>query len=140
VGQNAPELAEPQLTPYITVLSAPRTPPKYPSHNFTAAQNAMNSAANHPSVQNAKDTVVNGEVSATKAYLNLWTVLTHPLQTLHETLNQIGPVGQNVQAEATKTRNEFADLANSRQTPEHKAATGQNLTRKQSLQHRPEPS
>jgi hypothetical protein len=34
-----------------------------------------------------------------------------------------------VQAEATKTRNEFADLANSRQTPDHKAATGQNLTR-----------
>lgn len=76
MGQNASELAEPQLTPYITVLSAPRTPPKFPSNNRAAAQNAMNSAANHPAVQNAKDTVVNGEVSATSAYLNLWTVLT----------------------------------------------------------------
>ncbi|KAF1911449.1 Reticulon-domain-containing protein [Ampelomyces quisqualis] len=66
----------------------------------------MNSAANHPSVQNAKDTVVNG------------------------------PVGQNVQAEAAKTRNEFADLANSRQTPEHKAATGQNLTHYHSMFYR----
>lgn len=44
-------------------------------------------------------------------------------------LNSAGPVGQSVQAEAGKTRNEFADLANSRQIPEHKAATGQNLTR-----------
>lgn len=44
-------------------------------------------------------------------------------------LNFAGPVGQNVQAEAAKTRDEFADLANSRQTPDYKAATGQNLTR-----------
>ncbi|OAK96379.1 hypothetical protein IQ06DRAFT_351809 [Phaeosphaeriaceae sp. SRC1lsM3a] len=70
------------------------------------AQSAMNSAANHPSVQSAKDTVVNG------------------------------PVGQNVQAEATKTRNEFADLANSRQTPDYKAATGQNLTHYHSMFYR----
>jgi hypothetical protein len=47
----------------------------------------------------------------------------------YKILNFAGPVGQNVQAEATKTRNEFADLANSRQTPDYKAATGQNLTR-----------
>lgn len=145
-GTNAPEVAEPQLTPYMTVLSAPRTPPKFPSNHPPAAQNAMSSAANHPSVQSAKDTVVNGEVSATKAYLGLWTALTvslqftHPHQTLNEKLNYAGPVGQNVQAEATKTRNEFADLANSRQTPEHKAATGQNLTRRQPLQNRREPS
>ena len=45
-------------------------------------------------------------------------------------LNFVGPVGQNVSAEANKTRNEFADLANSRQTPDYKAATGQNLTRR----------
>jgi len=63
------------------------------------SQHAMNSIASHPSVQSAKDTVVNG------------------------------PIGQNVSAEAGKTRNEFADLANSRQIPDHKAATGQNLTR-----------
>ncbi|KAH8730787.1 Reticulon-domain-containing protein [Phaeosphaeriaceae sp. PMI808] len=70
------------------------------------AQNAMSAASNHPSVLSAKDTVVNG------------------------------PVGQNVQAEATKTRNEFADLANSRQIPEHKTATGQNLTHYHSMFYR----
>ena len=70
------------------------------------AQHAMNAGIKHPAVQNAKDTVVNG------------------------------PVGQNVQAEATKTRNEFADLANSRQTPDHKAATGQNLTHYHSMFYR----
>jgi ABC-type multidrug transport system fused ATPase/permease subunit len=70
------------------------------------ATHAMNAGINHPSVQNAKDTVVNG------------------------------PVGQNVQAEASKTRNEFADLANSRQIPDHKAATGQNLTHYHSMFYR----
>ena len=45
-------------------------------------------------------------------------------------LNSTGPVAQNVKAEGAKTRNEFADLANSKTIPEHKAATGQNLTRK----------
>ncbi|KAF2036529.1 hypothetical protein EK21DRAFT_105848 [Setomelanomma holmii] len=73
---------------------------------YETATHAMNSAASHPSVQSAKDTVVNG------------------------------PVGQNVQAEATKTRNEFADLANSRQTPDYKAATGQNLTHYHSMFYR----
>jgi hypothetical protein len=32
-----------------------------PPNNLTAAQNAMNAGINHPAVQNAKDTVVNGE-------------------------------------------------------------------------------
>ena len=59
-------LPSPQLTPYITVLSAPRTPPNSSPNNHTAAQHAMNATANHPSVQSAKDTVVNGEVSAAK--------------------------------------------------------------------------
>ena len=45
-------------------------------------------------------------------------------------LNFAGPVAQNVKAEGAKTRDEFADLANSKTIPEHKAATGQNLTRK----------
>lgn len=44
-------------------------------------------------------------------------------------LNCAGPVAQSVQAEGAKTRDEFADLANAKQIPEHKAATGQNLTR-----------
>ena len=33
-------------------------------------------------------------------------------------------------AEGAKTRDEFADLVNSRTVPDHKTATGQNLTRK----------
>lgn len=55
------------------------------------------------------------------------------LRTFDPILNYVGPVGQNVQAEANKTRNEFADLANSRQIPDHKAATGQNLTRRNAV-------
>jgi len=64
------------------------------------AQNTMASIQNHPSVQNAKETVLNG------------------------------PVAQQAKAEGAKTRDEFADLANSKQIPEQKTATGQNLTRK----------
>ena len=48
-------------------------------------------------------------------------------------LNFAGPVAQNVKAEGAKTRDEFADLANSKTIPEHKAATGQNLTRRATL-------
>jgi hypothetical protein len=44
----------------------------------------------------------------------------------------VGPVAQQAKAEGVKTRDEFADLANSRQIPEQKTATGQNLTREQS--------
>ena len=42
----------------------------------------------------------------------------------------VGPVAQQAKAEGAKTRDEFADLANSKQIPEQKTATGQNLTRK----------
>lgn len=70
------------------------------------ASHAMNAANNHPSVQNAKQTVMNG------------------------------PVAQNVKAEGAKTRDEFADLANSKTIPEHKAATGQNLTHYHSMFYR----
>jgi hypothetical protein len=96
----------------------------------------MSAASNHPAVQNAKDTVVNGEVSAANLLPSLEMVANmvarHRLPMkfpVDLVLNLAGPVGQNVQAEASKTRNEFADLANSRQTPDYKAATGQNLTR-----------
>jgi len=70
------------------------------------AQNAMSAASNHPAVQSTKDTIVNG------------------------------PVGQTVSAEASKTRNEFSDLASSRQTPDYKTATGQNLTHYHSMFYR----
>ncbi|KAF2196613.1 hypothetical protein GQ43DRAFT_248910 [Delitschia confertaspora ATCC 74209] len=49
---------------------------------------------------------------------------------------QNGPVAQNVKAETAKTRNEFADLANARRTPEQPAATGQPLTHYHSLFYR----
>ena len=45
-------------------------------------------------------------------------------------LTSTGPVAQNVKAETAKTKNEFADLANARTTPDQPAATGQPLTRK----------
>ncbi|KFA60231.1 hypothetical protein S40285_07737 [Stachybotrys chlorohalonatus IBT 40285] len=44
-----------------------------------------------------------------------------------------GPVAQNVQAETTKTSNEFNNLYASRKTPANPAATGQNLTHYHSL-------
>jgi uncharacterized protein YjbJ (UPF0337 family) len=73
---------------------------------YETASNALNAASNHPSVQNAKNTVMNG------------------------------PVAQNVKAEGAKTRDEFADLANSKTIPEQKTATGQNLTHYHSMFYR----
>lgn len=70
------------------------------------ASHAMSAANNHPAVQSAKETVMNG------------------------------PVAQSVQAEGAKTRDEFADLANSKQVPDYKAATGQNLTHYHSMFYR----
>ncbi|KAL1592426.1 hypothetical protein SLS59_009779 [Nothophoma quercina] len=69
-------------------------------------KNTMASIQNHPSVQNAKETVLNG------------------------------PVAQQAKAEGAKTRDEFADLANSKQIPDQKTATGQNLTHYHSLFYR----
>jgi len=44
-----------------------------------------------------------------------------------------GPVADKARAEAATTKNEFSNLAASRQTPEHKTATGQDLTHYHSL-------
>jgi ABC-type multidrug transport system fused ATPase/permease subunit len=73
---------------------------------LNSAQSAMSAVNNHPTTQNIKDTVYNG------------------------------PVGQNVKAEAGKTRDEFADLANARSPPKEPAATGQPLTAYHSLFYR----
>jgi hypothetical protein len=51
-------------------------------------------------------------------------------------LTYLGPVGQKVKAESAATRNEFADLVNSRTTPETPAATGQPLTHYHSMFYR----
>ncbi|KAF1967067.1 cell lysis protein-like protein [Bimuria novae-zelandiae CBS 107.79] len=77
-----------------------------PSNNLPAAQSAMASVNDHPATQDLKNTVVNG------------------------------PVAEKAKAEATATRNEFADLANSRTTPGQPAATGQPLTHYHSLFYR----
>ena len=42
--------------------------------------------------------------------------------------HEIGPVAQNLTAEAQKTSSEFSNLANARQRPAQRAATGQHLT------------
>lgn len=94
----------------------------------------MNAANNHPSVQNAKNTVMNGKVRRLKLHNTLGPQLTTGPDGFREhahdpLLNLTGPVAQNVKAEGAKTRDEFADLANSKTIPEQKTATGQNLTR-----------
>lgn len=73
---------------------------------LNSAQSAMAAVNNHPATQNLKDTVANG------------------------------PVAEKAKAEAAATRNEFADLANSRTTPDQPAATGQPLTHYHSLFYR----
>jgi ABC-type multidrug transport system fused ATPase/permease subunit len=71
-----------------------------------SAQSAMAAVNNHPTTQSVKDTVTNG------------------------------PVGQTAKAETAKTKNEFADLANARTTPDQPAATGQPLTHYHSMFYR----
>lgn len=71
-----------------------------------SASSAMAAVNNHPTTQNLKSNIANG------------------------------PVGQSVKAESDKTRNEFADLANSRTTPDQPAATGQPLTHYHSMFYR----
>ncbi|KAF2704577.1 hypothetical protein K504DRAFT_507052 [Pleomassaria siparia CBS 279.74] len=85
-----------------------------------SATNAMSAVQDHPAIQSVKDTMNNDGQHARS----------------RPTLTPPGPVAQNVKAEATKTSNEFADLANARTTPEHPAATGQPLTHYHSLFYR----
>jgi len=55
----------------LICVSHIRPSPNLPSNNLKAAQHAMNAGINHPAVQNAKDTVVNGEVSCSTSSLRL---------------------------------------------------------------------
>ncbi|OAG12413.1 uncharacterized protein CC84DRAFT_1183079 [Paraphaeosphaeria sporulosa] len=88
------------------IALCPRTQSATLPNSLTAASSAMSAVNNHPATQNFKDTVANG------------------------------PVAQKAKAEASATQNEFADLANSRQTPGQPAATGQPLTHYHSLFYR----
>lgn len=49
--------------------------------------------------------------------------------TLHITNFTTGPVGQTVKQGYANTASDFQNLANSRQRPDEKTATGQQLTR-----------
>jgi len=55
--------------------------------------------------------------------------LTPPKDHVKTYLSFIGPVGEKVKEETAKTSSEFHDLADTRQTPDQPAATGQPLTR-----------
>lgn len=57
------------------------------------------------------------------------TVANHPIT--QSVAN--GPVADKAKLEAGKTRDEFSNLANSRQVPEQKTATGQELTHYHSM-------
>ncbi|KAJ9620177.1 hypothetical protein H2203_007942 [Taxawa tesnikishii (nom. ined.)] len=76
----------------------------HPSHIYTDAQAAMDKVANHPMTQN----IANGSC-------------------------QRGPVAQKGREEFGKTQNEFSNLVNSRQIPDQKTATGQELTQYHSM-------
>ncbi|KAF2277112.1 uncharacterized protein EI97DRAFT_449853 [Westerdykella ornata] len=73
---------------------------------LASAQSTMDAISNHPATQSLKDTINNG------------------------------PIAENVKAQTAKTKDEFADLANARTTPDQPAATGQPLTHYHSLFYR----
>ncbi|KAF2110689.1 Reticulon-domain-containing protein [Lophiotrema nucula] len=87
-----------------------------------SAQSAMAAVQDHPATKNLQNTLNNGEMPK--------------MPNNDETLTHLGPVAQNVKAEAGKTKDEFADLASSRTIPDQPAATGQPLTHYHSLFYR----
>lgn len=105
---------EPYLSLNQESTSAPQTNAPANGNTFQDLKNSvlntgssvMENISNAPATQQAKDTIVNG------------------------------PVGQSVQAEASKTSNEFSNLASARVTPDQPAATGQPLTHYHSLFYR----
>lgn len=73
-------------------------------------------------VENAKNAILNNAQSAYN------TVANHPVtQDLKNTVSS-GPVAESVKDQHAKTTSELSNLAGARQTPGHKAATGQQLT------------
>ncbi|KAF2020831.1 hypothetical protein BU24DRAFT_456860 [Aaosphaeria arxii CBS 175.79] len=91
-----------------------------------ASDHSQQQPATSTSTTSTKDSIINSAQNAMAAVSN------HP--TTQNLKN--GPVAQNVKAETAKTKNEFADLANARQTPDEPAATGQPLTHYHSLFYR----
>ncbi|RMZ73814.1 cell lysis [Pyrenophora seminiperda CCB06] len=103
--------------------------------NNNTAQNLQNSAIK------AKDGILEIALSAsaqTPAFMNSHPQSSFPRNHMQNAKNTVmnGPVAQNVKAESAKTRDEFADLVDSRTVPDHKAATGQNLTHYHSMFYR----
>jgi hypothetical protein len=64
VAHDASDVAELHANAIYDSLICTSHTTRFPSNNHAAAQHAMNAASSHPAVQNARDTVVNGEVSA----------------------------------------------------------------------------
>ncbi|KAF1997361.1 hypothetical protein P154DRAFT_282581 [Amniculicola lignicola CBS 123094] len=107
----------------------PDLDPSAPSNRDTYT-NGSSPANGSSNLQTAKETIAN-TAQSTMAAIN-----DHPAtQSVKDTVNN-GPVAKSVKAEGAKTRNEFADLADSRQTPAQPAATGQPLTHYHSMFYR----
>jgi len=79
--------------------------------------------SNNSSAANMKNSVANSAANTMNSIQNS--------QTVQSIAN--GPVADKARAEAATTKNEFSNLAASRQTPDAKTATGQNLTHYHSL-------
>lgn len=96
----------------------------------SAPSNANNYTNGNSAIQNTKNSVLSSTQSAMESVQNRPAT-----QKIKETVRN-GPVAQNIKAETAKTKSEFADLANSRTTPDQLAATGQPLNHYHSMFYR----
>lgn len=102
----------------------------YPDLDPSAPSNANSHTNGDTNIQNTKNAILSTAQSAME------TVQNHPVtQNMKETVNN-GPATQDVKVETAKAKSEFADLANSRTTPDQPAATGQPLTNYHSMFYR----
>ncbi|KAM3425068.1 Reticulon-like protein [Cercospora zeina] len=99
--------------------------PQYPRLNPYADSNTANTttsaASNGPSHDQGKSFWNNAQQTAQATMSDIKNS-----QTVHDLAN--GPVAQKAANEAAATKNEFGNLAASRQTPSAQTATGQDLT------------
>ncbi|KAI4133723.1 MAG: hypothetical protein LQ338_000052 [Usnochroma carphineum] len=79
----------------------------------------MDTVQNHPTTQNFRDTVSNGQSWPNGKSSPFYS-------------HRSGPVVENVKNQSAMTSSEFRNLADSRTAPNKSTATGQPLTRKSS--------
>ncbi|ORX95964.1 Reticulon-domain-containing protein [Clohesyomyces aquaticus] len=116
-------------------LSNPDLPDLDPSAPSNAHSYSNGSSNGTPAATSRMESTKNSIMETAQSAMA--SVNNHPTtQNLKNALTRAGPVAQNVKAETAKTRDEFADLANARQTPEQPAATGQPLTHYHSMFYR----